>query len=630
VVVALSLLQAYYAKNALQSGKDSLVTAQQKLVAGDISGAQAAFRSAEASFAVASSRSGSPLLRLESWVPLVGRTPRALRDMSSIGARVAAAGESVTQAVSSLPNGMGSLAPSNGSIPLSTIATLEPSLQRASQDLQDAQTQAAALPTSLVPASVRDAATTVQGKLAQAVPMVRSAAAVAGALPAFAGQDGARRYFVAAQNPAELRGTGGFMGEWAILTLDHGKVSLGPFNANPPADPPPSLVTPVTKGQSQLYGARVTSAWRMANMMPDAPTAGADMVAMWNATHPGQKIDGVIWIDPQALSYMLRATGPVRSGALGTTLTSSNVVDLVTNKEYFSFGDQATRKSALGAAAGDVWTRFLATSKPSVAVRSLVTAAANGDIVIFAQDPAVENAFRLAGVTGDWAPSSGDFFGTAVNNFAGNKVDYYMERNMTYDVWLQPNGASTAGASVTLSNTAPAGQPPSYALGPYQAGYLKFLHLTPGENYSLVSSYCAPGCTLQGSQVSSQPAGLEAEQENGLQLFATFVALKPQESQTLSLKLQNNGAWQGNSDAGVYTLWLQAQNTVRPVTGSVTIHAPSGMVFTGPTPPGVSVDGSTATWKGTIGKRVALTLSFAKPFWSQVWGHVTDFFRRPV
>ena len=57
------------------------------------------------------------------------------------------------------------------------------------------------------------------------------AAAVLRELPQFLGADGPKRYFIAAQSPAEMRGTGGFLGAYAVLTVDHGRFSFSPFRS---------------------------------------------------------------------------------------------------------------------------------------------------------------------------------------------------------------------------------------------------------------------------------------------------------------------------------------------------------------------------------------------------------------
>src|SRR5207247_7758630 len=77
----------------------------------------------------------------------------------------------------------------------------------------------------LLPLSLHDALPIFD----QALPVIRAADGMIKALPTFAGMDGARHYFLAPQNPTELRGTGGLISAYAILTIDHGSISVGPF-----------------------------------------------------------------------------------------------------------------------------------------------------------------------------------------------------------------------------------------------------------------------------------------------------------------------------------------------------------------------------------------------------------------
>ena len=68
-------------------------------------------------------------------------------------------------------------------------------------------------------------------------------------LPAFLGADGPRHYVFGASNPAELRGTGGLIGAYAILTMDRGRFSFSDFR------PIQSLPRPdVSDGSVSLSG----------------------------------------------------------------------------------------------------------------------------------------------------------------------------------------------------------------------------------------------------------------------------------------------------------------------------------------------------------------------------------------
>jgi hypothetical protein len=71
----------------------------------------------------------------------------------------------------------------------------------------------------------------------------RSAAALAEALPRFLGADGERRYFFGASTPSELRGTGGYIGDYSVLTVRDGKIARFEASTIPRRPSVPSVPT---------------------------------------------------------------------------------------------------------------------------------------------------------------------------------------------------------------------------------------------------------------------------------------------------------------------------------------------------------------------------------------------------
>ena len=155
-------------------------------------------------------------------MPLAGRSYEALGTLARIGGRTAAAGARVTTALAEIPGGLGSLAPRDGRIPVEGIGSLLPSVSAARAELEAASRESQAMPTSYLVGPVESAADLVRDEVESALRTTRSAEALLRALPSFVGAEGPRRYFVAAQSPAELRGTGGFIGSYAILTAREG------------------------------------------------------------------------------------------------------------------------------------------------------------------------------------------------------------------------------------------------------------------------------------------------------------------------------------------------------------------------------------------------------------------------
>src|SRR5664279_4329784 len=89
------------------------------------------------------------------------------------------------------------------------------------------------------------------------------------------------------------------------------------------------------------------------NLTPDFPTAAAMIATMYTA-RTRTSVDGVIAIDPVALSYLLEGTGPVDVGD-GVVLTPDTVVPVLLSTAYQTFDDglnQAPRDAFLARAAG--------------------------------------------------------------------------------------------------------------------------------------------------------------------------------------------------------------------------------------------------------------------------------------
>ena len=611
-----------------EEGRRLLVSAQSSLLAGKIDRAVADFDGARRSFLRAQREPGTVLLRLEGLVPLLGRTPRALVSLSHAGAQVSAAGADVARAVARLPDGLSSLGLEKGRIPLDTLRSLAPSIHRARVALDVAAGDAARLPDSWVIGPVADARDLVRERLAKAVHLARSADALLTALPRFTGQERAARYFVAAQNSTELRGTGGLIGNYAILTIRDGRMNLGPFrNAgdlpNVPADKAPSPSKDFTKLYGPFGGGGF---WLNINMTPDAPTAATAIEQLYQRV-TGVHVDGTIFFDLAGLPDLLRATGPVTSKALGYTFTPGNVVRYVATARYLNAPIPDPFEDGPRLVTDAIWDRFFF-ADPERALRALIGSAADGHLVLHAVDPQVQAAFRLAGVSGQFGGRSGDFFGVVHSNAAGNKVDFFLRQDLGYDVRLGPNGAAHAVATTTIRNTVPKGVPPGYIYGPFKGLLVNGRPLKPGEDRTWTQFYCGRGCRLVKAEEDGASLALEPRREFGLPAYAGFFEVKPSESRRIELGLQLVDAWQGDRTGGTYRLRIQGQSSLATTT-TATIRAPDGMGISWTNVP-MHVEGGVATWRGSLQGSMDLEVRFQRGFFGRVWARLWSFLSKPV
>ena len=607
---ALTLIQALSARAPLEDARAAMEGGRGQVLAGDIATAEASFSQAEQHFETGLGEASHPLIRLFSYLPVIGRTPDAVINMAEAGLLTARAARLTTAALNDLPGGLGDLAPKEGALPIDALEEMAPALERAGSLVDRAVGLLEKTETGLLFGPVAEAREELAVELPDAQSTIRSAAALAREMPAFLGGDGTRRYFFGAQNPAELRGTGGFIGAYSILTVEDGRLDFGPFlpiqslgDRMVPAPPPPN---PDFLERYRRFGG--TGFWLNINMTADFPSAGHAIEALY-AESEGDQLDGTIVADPMAYAALLGITGPVDIPAAGRAIDATTAVPFLTNEAYVAFPDSVQRKKVLGESAKLVLERFLqegAAADPVGAARTLLQTAADGHILLHAADEETQEAFEVAGIAGQLRNPEGDYLGVFNNNAAANKVDYYMDTAIRYQVELDSDGSANASTSIELSNSAPTEGLPVYIIGPYDRRFIA------GENRTYVSSYYAEGSTLESFRAPEELIEVIGSQEElGHPVFSTFIRTESGDSSRLEYETSLPEGWDDVEGLGRYTLLYQGQNTIRPTQLEVEVRLPEGASLVSSSPPFV-VEGDRAVWTGTPGQELRFELAFER------------------
>jgi hypothetical protein len=111
-------------------------------------------------------------------------------------------------------------------------------------------------------------------------------------------------------------------------------------------------------------------------------------------------------------------------------------------------------------------------------------------------------------------------FHIAVENASANKLDYYVTVSVAERVLITTSGDAQVLTSVTMKNSAPAGQAPSYQLGPDHVSTF-----IPGEYVGAVY--------LWGPRGSNQPSSVP---ESGLRVSEGTDILFPQDTGTVQFE----------------------------------------------------------------------------------------------
>ncbi|WPU11425.1 DUF4012 domain-containing protein [Pseudarthrobacter oxydans] len=280
------------------------------------------------------------------------------------------------------------------------------------------------------------------------------------------GVEAPRNYLLMIQNNAEIRATGGIPGALAILTIDNGRLSLGAqSSAGEVGVMAPPL--PVEAEQQAIYSARLGKFMQDVNLSPDFPSAAATAQQMWERK-TGQRVDGVIAIDPIALSYILKATGPVQlTGAeaaastqlgLPTELSHTNVVSTLLSDVYSKVEQPRDQDAYFAGVAQEIFSALSdGQGDADGLVKGLTRASEEGRVLVWsrsADEQAVLARYPLGGAISGPSVSPAQF-GVYFNDGTGAKMDYYVKRTVQLVKECPRDGYEETTVRITSTNTAP-------------------------------------------------------------------------------------------------------------------------------------------------------------------------------
>ncbi len=526
------LVTGLMAHRELGQVRSEVHTLRGEISTGDMAGARSTGSALAKHAHRARQLTSGPIWAVAAQVPAAGEPLRTIRGITkavdSVGQDVLP--QLVTATARLDPS---KLRRSDGSVDLAALSSVAPALDHASTTMATASAVIGGLPPHTWLSTIDSARSGVLGQLAALSGTVRSADLATHILPRMLGRDGPKRYFVAFQNEAEARGTGGLPGAFAILEADHGNLRFVRFESDSALS---GVSADVDFGADyrQLYdGAGTTTLYGNGNLSPNFPYAAQIWASMWHKKS-GEHVDGVIAFDPTALSYLLAVTGPA---ALPdhSQVSARNVVSLTQSAVYRRFAvDNAGRQRYLLDVARVVGKQILNTRADPVAlVRAAGTAAGERRLLAWSADPTVQSDLAKTSVSGLIPSTPATYVGLSIVNDGGNKLDYYLDRSLT---WQRTGCGATRQVTVTikLSNNAPAiGLPPYVTLRSDSRSY----PVKPGDNRLEVGYFATRGATMSGVAVDGHPATASIGSERGHPVYTVDLELPRGTSRTVVLHL---------------------------------------------------------------------------------------------
>lgn len=412
-------------------------------------------------------------------------------------------------------------------------------LREASPALADSAGAAAALAAqadavdSTFLGAVDSARIQLQEQTADLSQLLGNVSTAAEIVPSMMGADGPRTYFIGFQTNAEARGTGGLLGGFGELRAVDGAVRVEDLGSNKELSIEDKKPLDLGPDFEKQYGiSRPTTDFRNSNVSSHFPYAAQIWRSLW-AQESGEQVDGVIATDPVALSYILDVVGPVTMPD-GEKVTADNVVELTESTAYSRFANNNNaRKAYLQTIAGKVVERMTGKiSNPQALLEALGRAASERRIAVWSANPTEQQVLEGT-VLGHTVPDDpAPYAGVVVNNLGGNKLDYYLEREIDYTAESCVGDTRKSTVTVRLTNTLPPGDYTKYVAGMFDnpAGAPVGTNLT---NLSLVATQ---GAKLDKVTVDGKPAFAFTGAERGHPVFD--IQTQVRQGQTIEVKYE--------------------------------------------------------------------------------------------
>ena len=341
------------------------------------------------------------------------------------------------------------------------------------------------------------------------------------------------KYLVAIQNSAEARGTGGILGAYAIVEFYKGSVKVIKTGSNEPLYGTSLKKIPVDVPAEflALYGNN-PAIIQNSNLSPHFPYGAEIWLGLWKEEFD-EDLDGVIAVDPTALSYVLRSTGPITL-ADGEQITSENVVAETLEVAYKRYeNDNKARKQHLveimDAVAAKLNSGGYSKVKMAQALRDGIIA---NRILVYSADQEVQAKLAKIRLGGYMSTEPNNEFRAVIQNIDAGKLDYYLDRSVEIETQSCERVRETQ-VRVRVTNTLKSAEGLSaYVLTRADKG--KPASLVPGSHRFKVFIYGPVGAKVVSVSRENRIANLGgASTERKRPVYVVDVDLAPGQSEEL-------------------------------------------------------------------------------------------------
>ncbi len=412
----------------MQSAKASLFSALGELRARNLEPASGFFAAAEEQLNQARSEFGKHKISIGAAkaVPFVATQIEAMENFIDIGSCLVQAGDRLCETAAGLPGLDPNAPPDSLSIGqmVDLLDRFQTDLGPIDESLSAASAMSSVMNDEWLVSPAAKAKQELDEKLDSASRDIESARELITAFAGIMGKPGdpPKRYMIILQDSYELRGSGGVISTYGILECTHETFNIVqceragniPWGVNLGE----AMPQPLTAFFPELH------LWD-AGWWPDFPTTTA-LIDQILAANRRDKVSGYIAVDPIAIQYALEKLGPLELPEYNEEITSENLAEKILFYLEANSNSSGNKTAFLQSLANSFLERITSAAPAEwfVLGQALNRALAERHLLLWFQDPIVQQTFSARDWSGQMENVDSDYLMAVDCNIGGNDVGY--------------------------------------------------------------------------------------------------------------------------------------------------------------------------------------------------------------
>lgn len=398
------------------------------------------------------------------------------------------------------------------------------SLDEAKLNLQKALGTYKNVDTQYVPQNYHEKLNQYENVLELSIENIDTAAALASEVPNLLGAgDMLKRYLILFQNSNEIRPTGGFIGSYAVVEVQNGKITEltiddiynpdGQIDVrNIQVDPPATLAELLSEDKYYI---------RNANWHPDFNKSAEDIKDLYFRV-TGKDVDGVLAVDLNFAIDIIKVTGPIYLTAFGEEINENNLYERAQYHSEFNFEEGSNQKRAFLTILGSKLLEgvfALPNEKMPQLMLELNNSLVEKHLLINLSNSAFSSELEKQHWDGGLVETPGDYLYVVNSNVGGTKANYFVQNEMSYEVTSKTRDGLLRGELILNYNHT--GTDESWPGGPYK-DYIRVL--TKDATRLTNATY-----QIEGQDEVNILKDVVIKTEDGFNSFEYLIEIKPQE-----------------------------------------------------------------------------------------------------